>query len=331
MATPLRTALAAATVAAALLALPAGQASAINATCGMIVTGDLKLTNDLKNCPGDGLIAGTSGITINLNGHKVDGVTAAGSIGIDTNNHSDVTIKGGKKGKGTISQFDEGVEVTGPQGTVKKVKVSRASDAGVRVNTADDVRVIDSKILKTRAYGIELISARRAEVSGNLVRGPDTTNISNAAILVNNSDSHENVIDKNLIEGGVSTINGVLLNGSSDGTTVRRNEITGVTAVAIFVYDNATNSLVEQNEVHGNGSDGIRVESGAGTGTQLLENVAKGNGGDGIDAQKPGVEIGDNEAAKNDQWGIQGVAGVVDLGGNSAKGNSLGQCQNVTC
>jgi hypothetical protein len=42
--------------------------------CGQTLTHSVKLTKDLVNCRGDGLVIGADGITVDLNGHTVDGV-----------------------------------------------------------------------------------------------------------------------------------------------------------------------------------------------------------------------------------------------------------------
>ena len=73
--------------------------------CGDTVTTDVTLTADLVDCPNNGLIVGADGITIDLNGHAIDGDgTFVDScpkdefcdIGVVSEGHSDVTIKGGR-------------------------------------------------------------------------------------------------------------------------------------------------------------------------------------------------------------------------------------------
>jgi len=56
--------------------------SATNVVCGQTLTHDTRLAHDLTNCPADGLIIGADHITVDLAGHSVDGVNAAGSEGV---------------------------------------------------------------------------------------------------------------------------------------------------------------------------------------------------------------------------------------------------------
>jgi parallel beta-helix repeat protein len=83
----------------------------------------------------------------------------------------------------------------------------------------------------------------------------------------------------------------------------------------IVLTNGASNNLLVGNEAHANGSDGLSTLSDdgitvdGGSGNRLIGNVATNNGGYGIDV----------------------VSGGVDGGGNTAKGNTLGQCVGVAC
>ncbi len=51
----------------------AANSSPSTVNCGDTLTHSVKLTADLTNCPGDGLVIGANGITVDLNGHTIDG------------------------------------------------------------------------------------------------------------------------------------------------------------------------------------------------------------------------------------------------------------------
>ena len=46
-------------------------------SCGETLTTSTTLANDLIDCPGTGLVIGDDNVTINLDGHTIDGVNAA--------------------------------------------------------------------------------------------------------------------------------------------------------------------------------------------------------------------------------------------------------------
>ena len=83
-----------------------------SASCGDVITSDLRLENDLA-CAGDGVTVAGSNITINLNGHTISGSGAG--VGIRVTASQDVTIQGG-----TIRGFLEAMFVAGSTGIVIK-------------------------------------------------------------------------------------------------------------------------------------------------------------------------------------------------------------------
>ena len=57
----------------ALLGMLVSEALANHVTCGDVITTDTTLDSDLLDCPGHGIVIGAPGITLDLNGHTVDG------------------------------------------------------------------------------------------------------------------------------------------------------------------------------------------------------------------------------------------------------------------
>jgi hypothetical protein len=62
------------------LALSASEARAA-VFCGKTITKDTKLKQDLVDCPADGLVIGENSITLDLNGHRIDGTGAPSRTG----------------------------------------------------------------------------------------------------------------------------------------------------------------------------------------------------------------------------------------------------------
>jgi hypothetical protein len=71
--------------------------------CGDTLTQSVKLVNDLTSCPTDGLVIGADGITVDLNGHTIDGTVTETTCdrpevfraGIGNPGHDGVTVKDG--------------------------------------------------------------------------------------------------------------------------------------------------------------------------------------------------------------------------------------------
>jgi hypothetical protein len=109
-----RAAIAALTVAGALAGTGSAAAHSPTSTvnCGDTLIHSVRLTADLIDCPADGLVIGAAGITVDLNGHTIDGtvtqatdcdVATAPAAGIRAGGYDGLTIK-----NGTIQQFAVG-------------------------------------------------------------------------------------------------------------------------------------------------------------------------------------------------------------------------------
>jgi hypothetical protein len=317
------TALAAGALAA--LAVAGGQASAA-VSCGKTVTKDVKLKKDLLGCPGDGLVAGAGNITIDLNGHRIDGQDLMGTSGVYVSgSYTQVLIKG----HGRITDFDDGVELRGDNGRVKGI-TSKDNIRGIEVNEADDAKVRGNTILGSKAYGATASHAEDIEISGNEIIGPSVNIFTSAGIAVSGSDAPDTLIEDNVVRGGPEGDVGIWVFGDAPGTKIKSNEFRGVSGPGIQIYDGAAETVVKKNLTAGNGGDGIGVLNTAGGGNTVLKNTARKNNGDGIDVEKTGVQVGNNAATDNDGWGIIAAA-PIDLGGNKAGGNGLGQCSGVVC
>jgi large repetitive protein len=106
------------TILIALAVAPAaGHAGVPQPGCGDTITVDTKLTRNLVNCPNNGVIIGADNITLDLNGHVIDGDDAeftdcppdqACDIGVVDFDHRGATIEGG-----TVREFTFGVLVVG--------------------------------------------------------------------------------------------------------------------------------------------------------------------------------------------------------------------------
>src|SRR5215203_2202159 len=59
------------------------RAVASQVSCGDTVTADTKLDSDLVDCPNHGIVIGADDITLDLNGHLVDGDASTPAVGCD--------------------------------------------------------------------------------------------------------------------------------------------------------------------------------------------------------------------------------------------------------
>src|SRR4051812_33645300 len=104
-------------------------AGAARPACGDTVTSSTTLRADLRDCPGDGLVIGADGITLDLNGHVVDGDAISGGddVGVRVDGQHGVVIRHGR-----VQEFDHAVRLIGAtHNRVVHVVATRNGDAEI--------------------------------------------------------------------------------------------------------------------------------------------------------------------------------------------------------
>jgi CSLREA domain-containing protein len=326
----------------------AGQVS-----CGQIITRSTVLTNDLTNCPGNGLVVGASNITIDLDGHTIDGTGI--ESGVLTNGFDNVTIR-----NGAVHEFDFGVHVgPGSGGTVVDVMHAELNqEAGVALSDADADGVgatVRNSTFVGNAVGIGLYAnTRNAVIHDNAVGGSSGEGIrvenavaarvhdnevarsSGAGILVLGGGQHD-IRRNELTDNQTGVVVGEELLGS-DNTTVAGNTVRGGSggvlvedSSGVAILDNvvrstlgpavalslSSQSLVRANDLGGN-SDGITLEET--TGVRIEANDVSGSLGGGIEI---GVASYDNVVTGNtaNDNGSDGI--MVDDGAPTGRPNVI--------
>jgi large repetitive protein len=283
MNTPSR-ACAAAVVAAIAILVPAcggddnasSTAKAVNVRCGATITANTTLDNDLVNCPNNGIVIGADDITLDLNGHTVDGNNRPVEpcpknefcdVGLRNDGHDGVTVR-----NGSVREF----------GT------------GVFVGRASRNRVVGISSSRHRLFGIMVAESSRSLVrdsSGNANPAPDGDGIgvfgSRDLRILENSfgrntlGMHVEDSSNISIEGNVFSHNsgpGILM--EADRNQVRSNRCLQ-NEVCIIVGPGSRN-VIARNRLTG-GEGGILIERGRGN--LVDSNVA-------VDVRRNGIRLG---------------------------------------
>jgi hypothetical protein len=126
--------------------------NADHVSCGETITEDTKLANDLTDCPNNGLVIDADDITLDLNGHTVDGDGLDNLVedcpdfhcdtGIDnTAHHHGITIQGG-----AVQEFSSGIWIEGgADHRLHRLSVSLNGD-GIDMALAADTVVTQSSV-----------------------------------------------------------------------------------------------------------------------------------------------------------------------------------------
>jgi parallel beta-helix repeat protein len=324
--------------------------AAVRVSCGEIITVDTKLANDLTNCPRHGIIVGADGITLDLNGHTVDGdatpfedcpedepcdvgiVNSALRNGTPFNGpgFDRVTIE-----NGSVQDFSEvGVYIVGARhNSVRRMDTSRSEfeSDGVHLIDCTHCRIEDSSgsdysvgfvVVRSRDVVIQRSDASDNTFAGIIVAESEQVDVSdNTVTRTAEGDgivfilSQHGVVKRNHVFGNAGGIGLV----ASDDNDVTHNATRDNRFVGIYAYGSDRNEIT-RNAITGNGdgSEGgihlLATEEGDGADNNVLTgNRLVRNFGDGIlvDPGQSGTSIGRNIARLNSDDGI-------DVGSSSA-------------
>lgn len=313
-------------------ALAAEQSASTAAlACGDTITVDTELDADLVDCPSNGLVIGADDITLDLDGHTIDGDDALVEtcpedeicdVGVLNDGHHGVRVR-----DGDIEQFGVGAlalrarrnglnDLTTTENVFSgiilaltshsRVGWSRAfgnagpgSGVGITMFRSHHNRISHNRVFHNAELGIHLDTSNRNHVAHNVVR----RNPEDGIVLQGN----RNVVAGNHVRHNAITITLFARGAEAIGNIVRRNVVRRAPRGGIGIDMNVEGTLVRRNHVFHAGSHGILV----------------GN---------PTTEVTRNEARDNHRLGIKAVEGTLDGGGNRASGNGdPRQCVNISC
>jgi parallel beta-helix repeat protein len=325
------------------------------------LTKSTKLTNDLVNCPGTGLIIGADNITVDLNGHTIDGKNK--ESGIRNQKHANVTVV-----NGTITDFyAAGIDAFGARGLVLRKLNVRKIGAGCRqgdicagvllfkcTRTTINHSVISNNVPAFQVSGIDVYDSPGARVERNRIsrnpgQGIAVFGSPNGRVVGNRLDRNRGGMDANNGSDFI-TIAGNRARGNRDagiavgalrGARVLGNAVSGNGDDGLFLFD-LRDSVARGNRasdnftgIHLYGGQGGVAQFGGRHGSrnnQLLANLAIDNAHAGIwvkgDNRKEAVVrnlISRNVASRNGRAGgivVEGSVAANKLGGNTANANA---------
>src|SRR5918996_6357519 len=256
------------------------RAWASHVTCGATITTDTTLDGDLVNCPNNGIVIGADNITLDMNGHTIDGdgqpfepcpENEFCDIGVLNDGHDGVTVLNGSIGEFAVGAF------VGRARLNRVVSVSSSRNVFFGFVVAESARSVirnssGSGNLAPDGDGMGLFGSHDVRIVDNSFRhNPD-----NPGIHV--GDSNNNVIRGNLISRSAP---GILMEGNRN--QVRRNRCVR-NGICILV-GRGNKNVIARNRAR-RGGDGIAIENGRGN--VIASNVV-------VDAHKTGIYLGLNQ------------------------------------
>jgi large repetitive protein len=343
--------------AAGFFAVTASPASATHVSCGDTITTDTKLDSDLVNCPNNGIVIGADDITLDLNGHTIDGdgeltedcpEDVICDDGVVNDGHRRVTIEGG-----SVREFALGVLVVGaPRNEVLDLSLTRSMFPGAVIAESSRTRFKRNAVvangLDTDEAGVVLFASPRNRIARNSVS--DNGDI---GFFVVDSDHNRFVrnrvsgnpeagmlmedVDANKISRNRLFRNGEGITVAGNGNVISRNHVSDSRAglpgdgggLGIFAAAGHDN-VIERNAVARATKAGIQLsllpeelEGGPpAVDTVVRRNHLRGNG-DGVFVQTTAEDtlLEGNHAVRSDDDGIDVDSAATTLIGNHAVHN----------
>jgi Periplasmic copper-binding protein (NosD) len=260
---------------------PPAHASGVQ--CGDTITQNTRLDADLVNCPGDGIVIGADHVTLDLNGHTIDGQGNGG--GVLATGRRDVEVK-----EGAIQGFARGVSFDG----VTRAAARRVALGGNGIScvSSEGCTIEGNSVFGAGISVVHAAPGAPTVIRRNVVRGAD------AAGVTVNFTSGETTVEKNLLEGNGSGIEALHSSvGRISDNTIRANGADGIRASL------GGDSRITHNLIWRNGTDGIALDHFVDA--QVFGNYVARNRGHGIHGQalaRPLLE--DNVVVRNGGNGI---------------------------
>jgi nitrous oxidase accessory protein NosD len=292
------------------------QALAAPLACGDTITADTKLDSDLVDCPNNGIVIGANNVTLDLNGHTVDGDgefvdhcsrNELCDVGVASERHNGLTIKGGR-----VKQFGIGVGVFDAQhADLRQLTVSKNIDLGIVLAEAERSEVRTSSVtangLHTDEAGLGVffshhVKIRRNSISRNGDIGLIMFEADNIRIKKNTVADHPEA--GMLLAGDNNKVasNRVVRNSEGIGFAGNDNAITRNQVLESGLFginrDGGDRNLIAHNKVRGAGRQGILVGvyGSHGRDNAVIANRVRDVGRDGV---RVGKKVTDTVLRRN--------------------------------
>jgi parallel beta-helix repeat protein len=286
-------------IAALVLGLAGGRLA-----CGGRITKDTKLERDLINCPSNGVVIGADNVTLDLNGHVIDGDGTEFAdcpddeicdVGVLNDGHDGVELK-----DGSVRGFGVGARITvARDNRVVGISSTRNTFFGAVFGGASRSVIRDSSLshnIAPEGDGMGLFGADHIRIIGNSIQH-------NAGPGIHVSDSSDNLIKRNLLTGNGPSL---LIEGNRNegrGNLVTRNLVArsdgaGIRLGIVQPTIGGTNNVVRRNEVKNSNEDGFLVYV-KDDHSLLEDNIAIGSKDDGFDIESRTTTLIGNRAIRS--------------------------------
>jgi large repetitive protein len=269
-------------------------------SCGDTITVDTTLDRDLLNCPNNGIVIGADDITLDLNGHVIDGDRTLNrgcdprkelcDLGVGNEGHDGVTVR-----NGSVRQFASGVQVgRARENRVLDISSSQNAFFGFLVMRSAQILVRDSsgsRNIAPEGDGMGLFESHDVRIVDNEFRRNPGPGI------------HVQASTDTLIKGNLFSHSGpgLLLGGEMRADRADRNQVRGNRFVgngAGVLLAGGNRNVIARNRLSRD-EDGIAIENGRGNLVALNVILDARRSGIYLGLDEPPIGGGDNVVSRN--------------------------------
>jgi parallel beta-helix repeat protein len=312
----------------AVIALSRADAATKQLSCGATITTDTTLDSDLVDCPNNGIVIGADDITLDLNGHRIDGdgtefadcpKNTFCDVGVLDDRYDGVKIKGGSTREFLVGVWLAGarhsrvVEISSSKNVFFGAVVGRSSRSVIRDSSfshnippegdgiglfgSDHIKIAGNSIKDNRGPGIHVDAS-----NGNLIKGNLFSHSSPGVLIGGDRGSDRG--DRNEVRGNrfVRNGEGILVARGSRNVIARNDLSRDGTGIGL---DKGRHNLVARNVVVDPRSRGISLGLDFADGTTIggvdnivRRNIVEGSGGDAFLINKKGTSVLRRNVAK---------------------------------
>jgi parallel beta-helix repeat protein len=247
--------------------------------CGDTITANTTLHHNLSNCPNNGIVIGADDITLNLNGHTIegDGTPAAGcdpatefcDVGVANFGYDGVRVI-----HGSLRQFGGGVDFGKARRTrLLSISAARNADVGIQLFSSSRILIRNcsgNRTTSPEGAGVGVFDSRHVRILNSSFRH-------NAHVGIKPVGSNQGVIKGNVVTH--SGDEGLLMEGGKS-YQIRHNRL--IRNGGGITLGPGSHNVIARNRVS-RGRDGIRIEKGHDN--LVAKNVV-------IDARRAGIRLG---------------------------------------
>ena len=263
-----------------LLTLSGAEAANKQPSCGDTITVDTKLESDLVDCPNNGLVIGADGVTLDLNGHRIEGdgkrfadcpKNEFCDVGVLSDRYDGVSVK-----NGTTRGFNFGVTMAGSDGSeiVGITATNNVSFGAIFIQASRGVvrKSTLSHNTPPEGDGLGLFRCKRMQVLHNSIEDNEGPGIhvgdSSTRVLIKKNEftndgpavlieANRTEVRGNRVVGGA----GIVVNPPGKHNVIAHNRV--VRATDSIAIENGRDNLVADNVViEARGRTGIRLGIG---------------------------------------------------------------------